>query len=169
MKHQVYIILDTSASMLGEPMQSMRNGVDGLLSALRANPDTAEGTVVTAIAFSSHARVIAETVPLEDFILPDLEPGGSTNVGEAISLLLDTAKNACDGGQPPMSFFFLDGYPTDDHPDAAIAAFRSGTWGKCAAFAVAGGSEKHFLARLAGASKVFDLCVNPNFSRAIQD
>lgn len=76
----VYIVLDVSASMQGEPLQSMRNGVHGLVSALRSNPETCEGMSVTAIAFSTHARVIADSVPLDEFILPDIQAGGSTNI-----------------------------------------------------------------------------------------
>lgn len=80
MTASIYIVLDVSASMHGEPLQSMRNGVDGLVSALKSNPDTAEGTSVTAIAFSTHARVIVDSVPLDEFVLPDLKVCGCTTI-----------------------------------------------------------------------------------------
>ena len=163
---RVFVVLDVSASMHGEPLQSMRNGVDGLMSALKSNPDTCEGTRVTAIAFSTHARVIVDSVPLDEFILPDIQTGGSTNISEAVDLLLSKAK-AADAAEPPMVLFFMDGYPTDDGAESAILKFHSIEWGPCASFAVVGGAEKHFLARLTP-RKVYDLCVNPNFNAAIQ-
>ena len=167
MKRAVYIVLDVSASMHGEPLQSMRNGVDGIVSALRSNPDTAEGTSVTVIAFSTYAGVIVDSVPLDEFILPDIQAGGCTNISAAVELLLSNAEENADIDNPPMVFFFMDGYPTDDDAEMAIAKFHSREWGPCASFAVAGGAEKHFLARLTP-SKVYDLCINPNFNAAIQ-
>lgn len=167
MKNHVYIILDTSASMLGEPLESMRNGVDGLISALKSNPKTCEGICMTAIIFSTHARVIVDSVPLDKFILPDIQSGGSTNISEAVDLLLSKAEDNASNAEPPMVFFFMDGYPTDDNAESAISKFLAREWGPCASFAVAGGAEKHFLARLTP-RKVYDLCVNPNFNAAIQ-
>jgi len=145
----------------------MLNGVDGLIEAVRSSQMTEEETKVTAITFASHAHVVADLVSLEQFVLPELTPGGCTNFDKAITMLLNHDATIGDEDTPSRVFFFMDGYPTDD-AEAAIAKFHSREWGPCASFAVAGGAEKHFLARLTP-RKVYDLCVNPSFNVAIQD
>lgn len=176
----IYLVLDVSGSMFGEPMQSMLNGVDGLLAALRASPEIDnDHTVVSVIAFSTRAQVVVEEEPIEKIIMPELKAGGCTNVSNMMFMLLTKVddglakveQNACEF---PMVFFFMDGYPTDaSTPEDEsrigefIKAFHTRNWSAYASFAIAGGAEKHFLARLTSPRRVFDLTVNPDFQAAI--
>ena len=57
----VYLLLDTSGSMTGEPIEAVKNGVETLLSTLRQDPYTLETAFVSVITFDSTARQI---VPL---------------------------------------------------------------------------------------------------------
>lgn len=174
---RVYLVLDVSGSMFGEPMQSMLNGVDGLLAALRASPEIdIDNTVVSVIAFSTKAKAVVEEVPLKEFVMPELKIGGCTNVAGMITELLvcakvddSFAKVEHDAYELPMVFFFMDGYPTDASKliDKSIEAFHARKWGAYASFAIAGGAEKHFLARLTSPRRVFDLTINPDFQTAI--
>ena len=163
--------------MLGEPMQSMLNGVDGLLATLRASPEIdIDNTGVSVIAFSTKAKAVVEEVPLKEFVMPELKVGGCTNVAGMITELLvcskvddSFAKVEHDNRELPMVFFFMDGYPTDDvkQIEKSIAAFHTREWSAYASFAIAGGTEKHFLARLTSPRRVFDLTINPDFQAAI--
>ena len=177
MRQNVYLVLDVSGSMFGEPMQSMLNGVDGLLAALRASPEIdIDNTVISVIAFSTKAKAIVEDVPLNEFVAPALKAGGCTNVACMMTELLvcskvddSFAKVEHADHEAPMVFFFMDGYPTDaaNQIEKSIEAFRARSWSAYASFAIAGGAEKHFLARLTSPRRVFDLTINPDFQAAI--
>ena len=177
LRQNLYLVLDVSGSMFGEPMQSMLNGVDGLLAALRASPEIdIDNTVVSVIAFSTKAKAVVEEVPLKEFVMPELKVGGCTNVAGMITELLvcakvddSFAKVEHDAHELPMVFFFMDGYPTDASKliDKSIEAFHAREWSAYASFAIAGGAEKHFLARLTSPRRVFDLTINPDFQAAI--
>lgn len=173
----IYLVLDVSGSMLGEPMQSMLNGVDGLLAALRASPEIdIDNTVISVITFSTKAKAIVEDAPLKEFVMPELKAGGCTNIACMMTELLVCAKVDDSFAkvehaerEAPMVFFFMDGYPTDatKQIEKSIEAFHARSWGAYAAFAIAGGAEKHFLARLTSPRRVFDLTINPDFQAAI--
>lgn len=174
MSQSVYIVLDVSGSMFGEPLQSMLNGVDGLVSALLSSTEVdAANTIVSVITFSTMANVIARSLPLQDFNMPEISAGGCTNCAWMMETLLEEVDagvgSANADTKPPMAFFFMDGYPTDAPAsvEKAIMDFRSRDWSAYASFAVAGGAEKHFLARLTSPRRVFDLTINPNFTAAI--
>lgn len=170
LRQSVYIVLDVSGSMFGEPMQSMLNGVEGLLSALRSSPETnIDNTFVSVIAFSTRAKTVVENVRLQDFMLPEIQIGGCTNVANMMSKLLICAKEKREPQGTAMAFFFMDGYPTDASKsiEKAIDVFHAYDWKAYAAFAIAGGAEKHFLARLTSPRRVFDLTCNPDFQSAI--
>lgn len=173
-KQHVYVVLDISGSMFGEPLQSMLNGVDGLVSALQSSAEVdVDNTIVSVIAFSTMANVVARALPLQDFGMPEISAGGCTNCARMMESLLREVDGGAGPGsadaKPPMVFFFMDGYPTDapSSVENAIRDFRSRNWSAYASFAVAGGAEKHFLARLTSPRRVFDLTINPNFAAAI--
>ena len=51
-KLPIYLLLDTSGSMHGEPIEAVKNGVDMLVSTLRSDPyalETAYLSVITSI------------------------------------------------------------------------------------------------------------------------
>ena len=52
----VYILLDTSGSMHGEPIEAVKNGMQILLSTLRQDPYALETAYLSLIAFDSHAK-----------------------------------------------------------------------------------------------------------------
>lgn len=52
----VYLLLDTSGSMTGEPIEAVKNGVQMLLSTLRQDPYALETAYVSVITFDSSAR-----------------------------------------------------------------------------------------------------------------
>lgn len=59
----IYLLLDTSGSMMGEPIEAVKQGVKALLSELKSDPQTIETAYLSVITFDSHAR---QVVPLTE-------------------------------------------------------------------------------------------------------
>ncbi|MGH8473151.1 MAG: VWA domain-containing protein, partial [Gammaproteobacteria bacterium] len=59
----VYLVLDTSGSMSGEPIEAVKNGVQILVSTLRQDPYALETAFLSVITFDSSAK---QVVPLTD-------------------------------------------------------------------------------------------------------
>ena len=86
----VYLVLDTSGSMSGEPIEAVKNGVQVLVSTLRQDPYALETVYLSIITFDSSARQLVPLTELTMFQIPDIESQGSTVFGEALSLLATT-------------------------------------------------------------------------------
>lgn len=117
----VYLLLDTSGSMHGEPIESVKNGVQILLSTLRQDPYALETAYLSIITFDTTARQLVPLTELAAFQAPDIQATGTTQLGEALSLLAskieqEVAKTTADtkGDWKPLIFIMTDGTPTDD-------------------------------------------------------
>ena len=113
----VYICLDTSGSMRGEPIAAVNVGLSSLLSALRARPGLAERVQIAVHTFDAVTR---EVVPLQSaatLTLPRLEvPGsGPTLIGEALEAIIEAHHGYPKTAEtlPAMLFVMTDGSPTD--------------------------------------------------------
>ncbi|MBQ4310052.1 MAG: VWA domain-containing protein, partial [Oscillospiraceae bacterium] len=51
----VYLLLDTSGSMTGDPIEAVRQGVKALVSELRGDPQALETAYLSVITFASTA------------------------------------------------------------------------------------------------------------------
>ncbi len=126
----VYLVVDTSGSMAGEPIAALEMGLKMLLSDLSCDPQALDTVWLSLITFDSTAEQI---VPLSDmtvFQTPHLEAGGTTSLGDAIDLLMNRiedevrlVKDDQKGDWRPMVFLFTDGTPTDDWEEP-IEEFR---------------------------------------------
>ena len=67
-KLPVYLLLDTSGSMFGEPIEAVKNGVQTLVAALRQDPYALETAYLSVITFDNGAR---QVVPLTDRLHDD--------------------------------------------------------------------------------------------------
>ena len=117
----VYLLLDTSGSMSGEPIEAVKNGVQVLVSTLRQDPYALETAFLSVITFDSAARQVVPLTELATFQTPHISASGSTELGAALSLLADrieaeVAKTPADakGDWKPLVFLMTDGSPTDD-------------------------------------------------------
>lgn len=116
----VYLVLDCSGSMSGEPIEAVRQGVRALLSDLRSDPQALETAYLSVITFSSSAQQVCPLTDLMSFQEPYIDASGSTAMGEALKLLeqcIDTqvtkASATQKGDWKPMVFLMTDGQPTD--------------------------------------------------------
>ena len=138
----VYLLLDTSGSMTGEPIESVKNGVQTLLSTLRRDPYALETAYVSVITFDSTARQAVPLTDLLSFKLPELVASGTTALGEALSVVskaisTEVRRTTAEtkGDWRPLVFIMTDGSPTDDWRQglAEFKATRTGVVVACAA------------------------------------
>ncbi len=116
----VYLLLDTSGSMMGEPIEAVKNGLQTLLAALRQDPYALETAYLSVITFESAARQLVPLTDLASFKAPDLRAGGATALGDALGVLAqcidrEVAQNTPQqkGDWKPLIFLMTDGGPTD--------------------------------------------------------
>ena len=117
----VYLLLDCSGSMSGEPIEAVRQGIKTLLNELKGDPQALETACLSVITFASVAQ---QTSPLTELMLfkePKLEASGMTALGGALKVLrecidkevrktTDTQK----GDWRPLVFILTDGLHTDE-------------------------------------------------------
>jgi uncharacterized protein YegL len=118
----VYILLDTSGSMRGEPIHSVNVGLQSMLSGLRQDPYALESVYLNIITFDIEARVYLPLTPLDQVQLPEIHvpSAGATFMGAALELLAhevqqNTRKSSADakGDWRPLLFIMTDGSPSD--------------------------------------------------------
>lgn len=131
----VYLLLDTSGSMYGEPIEAVKNGVQVLVSTLRQDPYALETAYLSIITFDSDARQVAPLTELASFQQPNLEANGGTALGEALGLLAqkvdaEVTKTTAEkkGDWKPLVFLMTDGEPTDDIKQG-LAEFKKRKFG----------------------------------------
>lgn len=118
----VYILLDTSGSMRGEPIHSVNVGLQSMLSALRQDPYALESVYLSVISFDLTAKLDLPLTPLEQVQIADLEvpQGGATFMGAALELLAQQVEQQVKkttqdekGDWRPLLFIMTDGAPSD--------------------------------------------------------
>ncbi|MDR1480594.1 MAG: VWA domain-containing protein [Planctomycetaceae bacterium] len=63
----VYILIDCSESMAGEPMEAVRRGLVTMLQQLRRNLHALETVWLSVITFDTRAKVVVPPTELIDF------------------------------------------------------------------------------------------------------
>ena len=117
----VYLLLDTSGSMSGEPIEAVKNGVQVLVSTLRQDPYALETAYLSVITFDSVATQVSPLTELATFQAPNLVATGTTALGGALELLaqkisteVTTTSADVKGDWKPLIFIMTDGEPTDN-------------------------------------------------------
>lgn len=116
----VYLLLDTSGSMYGEPIEAVKNGVQTLISTLRNDPYALETAYISIITFNSSAQQVTPLTELANFQQPKIDASGCTALGGALNLLAqkidsEITKTTAEvkGDWRPLVFIMTDGEPTD--------------------------------------------------------
>jgi uncharacterized protein YegL len=150
----VYLVLDISGSMSGEPIEAVKNGVQVLVSTLRQDPYALETAFLSVITFDSSARQLVPLTELSMFQMPDIHATGTTSLGEALSLLAnrastEVAKTTAEvkGDWKPLVFLMTDGEPTDNW-QKGLNDFKNQKFGMVVACAAGSGANTSILKQI---------------------
>lgn len=150
----VYLLLDTSGSMHGEPIEAVKNGVQVLVSTLRQDPYALETTYLSIITFNSNAQQIVPLTELTSFQMPEIQAGGCTALGEALDLLAKTVDSEITkttfeqkGDWKPLVFIMTDGEPTDTL-QKGLDEFKKRKFGIVVACAAGQGANTNILKQI---------------------
>ncbi len=150
----VYLLLDCSGSMSGEPIEAVRQGLRMLVSDLRGDPQALETAYLSVITFASSAQQVCPLTELMMFQEPNLEASGSTSLGDALKLLERCLDNEVrkssatqKGDWKPLVFLMTDGQPTDNWEMAADSLKRK-KLGNIIACAAGSGADSQILKRI---------------------
>lgn len=150
----VYLVLDTSGSMYGEPIEAVKNGVQTLISTLRSDPYALETAFISIITFNTNAQQVTSLTELASFQQPTIDAGGCTALGGALELLAqkidaEVTKTTAEqkGDWKPLVFLMTDGEPTDDITHG-LAEFRKRKTGMVVACAAGTGANINTLKQI---------------------
>ena len=122
----VYLLLDCSTSMTGQPIEQVRQGLRALLDDLSTEPMAIETVYLSVITFNNTAQQLMQLTELMQFKEPHIQAGGTTALGAALRLLkncleTEVRKNTETekGDWKPLVFLMTDGMPTDAWENAA--------------------------------------------------
>ena len=118
----VYILIDTSGSMQGEPIESVKVGLADVIASLRLDPDALETACISIITYDKEVKQILPLTELENLQLPDIvcPDSGPTHTGAALNVLCDCYDREVNmgtreqkGDWMPLLFLMTDGKPAD--------------------------------------------------------
>ena len=118
----VYLLIDTSGSMKGEPIESVKVGIESMIATLRQDQYALETVNISIITYDRDVKVILPLTPLEDLQLPNITTpdSGPTHTGAALEQLCHQVEQEVTLSTPerkgdwmPLLFIMTDGHPAD--------------------------------------------------------
>ena len=112
----VYILIDTSTSMRGEPIIAVELGLKALMESLNRDPYALETVCLSIITYNSQAEQILPLTEVYKTRIPELTAKGRSALGEALELLCEKVKKEVHKNTPeakgdwkPLLFVLSDG------------------------------------------------------------
>ncbi|MEH2437974.1 MAG: VWA domain-containing protein [Nostoc sp.] len=122
----VILLLDTSGSMSGQPIQELNRGLAAFKADVLKDSQASLSVEVAMITFGPIVKLTQDFVTIDQFTPPTLQVGGLTPMGAAIEYALDFLENRKqtykDNGilyYRPWVFLITDGEPNDSWQPAA--------------------------------------------------
>lgn len=122
----VVLLLDTSGSMCGEPIQELNRGIAAFKEDVIKDAQASLSVELAIVTFGGSVQLIQDFTSIDNFNPPQLEANSMTPMGEAIELGLDILEarklTYKDNGilyYRPWVFLITDGAPTDYWQSAA--------------------------------------------------
>ena len=121
----VILLLDTSTSMIGDPVESLMRGVRVFKEEVHRDTKAALSVEVAVVSFGP-VQLLQDFVTIENFTPPSLMAEGFTPMGEAIEYSIDLLESRKEVYKSvgiqyyrPWIFMITDGAPTDNWQQAA--------------------------------------------------
>lgn len=112
----VYLLIDSSGSMNGEPIHSVNEGLRAMMSALRQDLYAMDTVHLSLITFDREIKEIFPLTPIKDIEIEDITPpsSGPTHLGEALKYIIECYnRDITQDDFLPMLFVMTDGKPSD--------------------------------------------------------
>lgn len=118
----VYILIQTSGSMRGEPIEAIKVGLETMVASLRHDPFALESVHISVITFNRSPEQILPLTELENMQIPNIVPpvASGTHLGEALDfvcqkidseVILSTPERK--GDWMPLLFIMCNGQAND--------------------------------------------------------
>ena len=119
----VILLLDTSASMSGTPIQELNRGIAAFKEDVIKDEQASLSVEVATVKFGGSPQLAQDFTTIQNFTPSGLDAGGWTPMGEAIQCALDlledrknTYKESGIQYYRPWVFLITDGAPNHDSP-----------------------------------------------------
>lgn len=121
-KLPVYLLIDTSGSMKGEPIESVKVGIEAMLSTLRTDPYALDTVSISIITYDKEVKPLLPLTPIDQIQMPDITTpdSGPTHMGAALEVLCENVDKEVQKGTHeqkgdwmPILFLMTDGKPSD--------------------------------------------------------
>lgn len=119
------LLLDTSGSMTGEPVESLMQGLNTFKEEIKEDKLASRRAEVAVVTFDSQVSVEQDFITARDFEPPELRVNGKTRMGGGIEQALDMVRDRKQVYKEegvkyyrPWIFLITDGAPTDSVENA---------------------------------------------------
>lgn len=118
----VYILIQTSGAMKGEPIESIKVGLESMIASLRQDPFALESVQISIITFDRTPNEIVPMTELENLQIPVINQPSSagTHLGEALQMLCNKVDTDVKLSTPdrkgdwmPLLFIMANGKASD--------------------------------------------------------
>jgi len=116
----IYLVLDVSGSMRGEPIAALNAGVKALVDTLKKDPYALETAFLSVIKFNNTPEQVVPLTEVYAFIQPELKAELGTYIGKALKFLEESIEREVVKSTPeqkgdwkPLVFIMSDGRSGD--------------------------------------------------------
>ena len=113
----VYLLIDTSGSMTGAPIQAVNRGVADLIDSLKQDSQAQQTVWLSVITYDKDVKVLLPLTALGSVHSLNIQcpQSGPTHMGEGLRVLNECASREVNssGDQSPLLFVMTDGKPSD--------------------------------------------------------
>ena len=119
----VILLLDTSGSMSGQPIEQLNRGLSAFLEDVRKDEQASLSVELAVVKFGGSPKLLNNFQTVDEFEPPYLDADGLTPMGEAIDYALDLLETRKENYKEngiqyyrPWVFLITDGAPNNDSP-----------------------------------------------------